>query len=344
MVADVLLPFLAGSALLLAVLVLLVVGRKLGRSRAERRSRARVPRYEEVLRSGSAEEVARMCRQARRAAAADDLLQALRRADGSLAPERWAALAGGAREAGLAARLEAALEAARPVTRGRSAVLLAALRLPCRAHALEPLLSDPDVDVRHAALGGLVHDGSPQAARALLRALAAGVLPAERVVERLGRPWAAPVLLDAWDDPAVLPMRGWVAEALGLAHEPRALPLLERLLGAGDDDERVRACRAVGRIGGPDALAALLPVLDDPYAPARAQAARALGELGDPAAATALGERLSDPAWWVRANAGEALRRLGEPGRDVLRAALEGPDRYARDRAAEALSLEATAR
>src|SRR5687768_14366341 len=84
-----------------------------------------------------------MCREARRAAAADDLLQALRLADGSLAPGRWAAFAGGARAAGLAARLEAALEAARPVTRGRSAVLLAGLRLPGRPTRSSPSYPTP---------------------------------------------------------------------------------------------------------------------------------------------------------------------------------------------------------
>jgi HEAT repeat protein len=343
-IADVLLPFIAGSVALLAVLVLLVVGRKLGRSHAERRSRARLSRYEAALRAGSREPLVRMAREARRPPAADDLVQALAHVGAALPRERWAALVDAAEAAGLAPRLRAALGASRPVTRGRAAILVAGLRLPDPVGALEPLLADPDVDVRHAALGGLTRDGSPEAARALVRTLDTGTLPVERVVERLGRPWAAPVLLEAWDVPAVLPLRGWIAEALGLAGEARALPVLERLLRTGNDDERVRACRAVGRIGGPGALAALLPVLDDPYAPARAQAARALGELGDPEATTALGEGLSDPDWWVRANAGEALRRLGEPGLDVLRAALWGPDRYARDRAAEALCLEATAR
>jgi hypothetical protein len=43
----------------------------------------------------------------------------------------------------------------------------------------------------------------------------------------------------------------------------------------------------------------------------------------------------------VRANAAEALRACGEPGRAALRRAVVAEDRFARDRAREALALEA---
>ena len=49
---------------------------------------------------------------------------------------------------------------------------------------------------------------------------------------------------------------------------------------------------------------------------------------------------LDDPAWWVRANAASALRSLGEPGHKALERALDHPDRYARDRAREALAMD----
>jgi hypothetical protein len=130
----------------------------------------------------------RVAWEARRAAAADDLVAALSGAGRPLGPERWAALREAAEQAGLVTPLRAALGASRPVERGRAALPVAGLRLPDAARALEPLLADPDVDVRHAALGGLTRDGSPDAARALLRTLGQGSLPVERVVERLGRP------------------------------------------------------------------------------------------------------------------------------------------------------------
>jgi HEAT repeat protein len=52
---------------------------------------------------------------------------------------------------------------------------------------------------------------------------------------------------------------------------------------------------------------------------------------------------LDDPAWWVRANAASALRGLGRPGRAALERALDHPDRYARDRAREALAMDRVA-
>jgi HEAT repeat protein len=49
---------------------------------------------------------------------------------------------------------------------------------------------------------------------------------------------------------------------------------------------------------------------------------------------------LDDPAWWVRANAAASLRALGQPGHQALERALDHPDRYARDRAREALAMD----
>ena len=74
--------------------------------------------------------------------------------------------------------------------------------------------------------------------------------------------------------------------------------------------------------------------------PLRAQAAKALGKLAIKRSVPALERVLDDPAWWVRANAAGALRELGEPGHAALERALEHEDRYARDRAREALALD----
>ena len=341
MSAAVLAPFFVGSLALLAILVVLVVVRKLGRSSAERRSRARVPRYAAALTVGSAEALTAVAREALRPAPADDLVTALARVEAELGAERRRVLAEACAQSGLARRLRADLGARGPVARGRAALLGARLGLPDAPALLDPLLADPDVDVRHAALAGLTIDASPDAARALVRALRDEVLPVERVAERLGAPWAAGVLLDACFDPRFAPTRGWIAESLGLARCGAAVPPLQALLDEGDDDERVRAARALGKIGGLAARESLFAALDDPYAPVRGQAARALGELGHTPAAPALRVHLADPEWWVRANAAQALRALGEPGLAELRAAAQDPDRFARDRAAEALSLEA---
>ena len=53
----------------------------------------------------------------------------------------------------------------------------------------------------------------------------------------------------------------------------------------------------------------------------------------------ALAAVLDDSAWWVRANAATSLRALGQPGHLALEHALDHPDRFARDRAREALAM-----
>ena len=48
---------------------------------------------------------------------------------------------------------------------------------------------------------------------------------------------------------------------------------------------------------------------------------------------------LSDGAWWVRANAAEALRFAGPEGLAALQRATTSDDRFAAERAREALAL-----
>jgi HEAT repeat protein len=55
-------------------------------------------------------------------------------------------------------------------------------------------------------------------------------------------------------------------------------------------------------------------------------------------AAVVLWEGLGDRSWWVRRSAADAMAELGPPGLGELgRAAVEHPDRYARDIAAQTL-------
>jgi HEAT repeat protein len=132
------------------------------------------------------------------------------------------------------------------------------------------------------------------------------------VIERLGRPWAVePMLaalrgLDEAGERRSAPRIG-IARALGVAGDQRAEPALVRLLATGSLEERIS--EALGKVGIQRSVPALEGVLDD-------------------------------PAWWVRANAASALRELGEPGHAALERALKHEDRYARDRAREALALD----
>jgi HEAT repeat protein len=116
-----------------------------------------------------------------------------------------------------------------------------------------------------------------------------------------------------------------------------------RLLRDGDERERTKACRALGRIGRTEVVPFLIEALDDASSTVRAIAARALGDIGDDRCVPALGIHLTDRNWWVRANAAESLRRCGPRGILALQRALESDDPFARDRAAEVLALHAAA-
>ena len=224
-------------------------------------------------------------------------------------------------------------------------LILGQLKLDGGVARLEHMLDDDDPDVRLVTCAGLPLAEHPDAVNALVRALSHRRLAPERVIERLGQPWAVDALLDALHELDVegerrsAPRIG-IARALGAAGDPRAEPALIALLCTGSLEERISAARALGSVGGRNARLQLEVALTDTEWPLRAQAAKALGKLGLEPAADALEAVLDDPAWWVRANAAGALRTLGEPGREALHRALDHPDRYARDRAREALAMD----
>jgi HEAT repeat protein len=115
--------------------------------------------------------------------------------------------------------------------------------------------------------------------------------------------------------------------------------MLAGFLRSGAKEERISAARALGSLGDPRAGGMLVAAMADPEWTVRAQAARALGRLRFTDAAAVLEAGLGDEAWWVRANCGNALRSLGHDGIVALERALHSPDRFARDRAREALAL-----
>ena len=96
-----------------------------------------------------------------------------------------------------------------------------------------------------------------------------------------------------------------------------------------------RAITALGRVGSPAAVQALLPLAASPEGETRAAAAWALGSCGaatkDAAALAALLKLADDPHPPARAAAFWALGRLGDPkGIDALRRGVQDPDRNVR--------------
>lgn len=333
----------AGSVALLTGLALLVVSRKALRDRRESKSARRRRHFRRALATGDPRRLRRVLGTVRDREQQVDLAVVLQ--DDSAPRPPVEVLDREGRRSGLTARLTAQLGARNGPARGRAVLILAHLRLPEGTARLEPHLDDDDPDVRLVAVAGLPLAEDPEAVPALVRALSKRRLAPERVIERLGQPWAVESLLaqlrmlDEIGERRAAPRVG-VARALGHAGDARAEPALIGLLQRGSLEERISAARALGEVGGKRARTELEKALADEAWPLRAQAAKALGSIGIERAVPALESVLDDPAWWVRANAAASLRSLGEPGHAALERALDHPDRYARDRAREALAMD----
>jgi HEAT repeat protein len=101
---------------------------------------------------------------------------------------------------------------------------------------------------------------------------------------------------------------------------------------------RVRAARALGRLGSPVAVDALLDAVADHRSTAlRVTAAQALGALGAGRAVPVLAGLVGDPAHWLAHTAAAALVAAGPRGVAALRDLTGGADPGAVAHAREAL-------
>lgn len=346
---------LVGSSLLLwLALVGLAVTRKLRRDRRELRSNERRARYEATLGGDDTAALTELCAGIRSVAAQVDLAVAIDAMHPALSPARTSAIGAAMEASALSQKLRADLESRRPITRARAALLLTRPGIPAVVEQIIPLLGDPDPDVRLVACSGLARAATPRAAEVLIWGLVARVLPPERIIERLGAPWAVEtILLTLREGPSPVSsalagvepsgpeveLDASLSRALGIARDRRAARALSTLLRADSVEVRISAARALGRLDGTACVPALIAALASEAWPVRAQAAKSLGALRAAEALVPLEHCLSDQAWWVRANAARALRELGDPGLEALRRALEHEDRYAADRAREQLAL-----
>lgn len=220
-----------------------------------------------------------------------------------------------------------------------------ALRLFARArwYVARPLLAaaldDEDQDVVGAAVTTLGTIDEEWAATLLVGALRDGRTPRSRVATQL-EAFPSDIsnvlvpLLQEWT-PEV---RYWAVKLLARHHGASGVALEVAAL-AGDPDAGVRAAVAqtLGVLGGPAAVSASIPLLDDPVPFVRAHAARALGNQRLPHLAPLLTRLLDDEDWWVRSGAKTALTALGPAAASHVYAVLESPDRFARNCAAEVL-------
>ena len=206
----------------------------------------------------------------------------------------------------LSARLAAGAD---PRLRMAAARALSGTRQPGALAALALLSADPEPEVRKAAYVGLGPLGGP------------AVAPLATALTR----WAG--------DPEEVEA---IVQAIGATGDPSALPLVSPLLAGAFAPA---AASAIGRLGAPAGVTALLAALRSGGANGRLEIVEALSALGSADAGEALsGELLSDrPA--VRAAAARALGRLRyEPASGRLEALRADYDADVRRASREALA------
>jgi HEAT repeat protein len=170
-------------------------------------------------------------------------------------------------------------------------------------------LQDADPWVRTVASEVLTQWSSPAVAKRLAGVLAVPNLRGAAIdlLKKIG-PSSQELLIDVLlhGSPEVVPIVGdLLGDVVGVGR-------LAGRLGSTEADGRLRAVEAIGAIGGPDAVEALVGVLSDPDERIRLRTTQLLAALGDPRGARAIVDAvLNDPVPEIVAAAVEALTRLG---------------------------------
>jgi HEAT repeat protein len=186
--------------------------------------------------------------------------------------------------------------------------LAGALRLEAAVPWLGTQLQAEERPVRRTAARALGRIGGARSAEVLLAALRSRRLPWSRLIIELAR--AAPDLFieSSLPAPQNTGVRAQLAAAAGLRGRKSALEPLRRLAVEGTERERATACRGLGLLGGPTAVAEFGSALRHRSWRVRFAAARALGEIRDPSWLPELQETLYDPHPRIRYAAARALR------------------------------------
>ncbi len=214
------------------------------------------------------------------------------------------------------------LHARSAVRRARAADLLGVASVGRSVSALVKLLDDPDGDVRRTAARALGLIGDVAAVRPLLATIdGRRSVPLNTITMALMRmgPDALEPLIEGLSTGST-GIRALCAEMLGVRGSVAALPQLTASLGPREPLElRIRAARALGRIGAPSSADALVEVTRaGEHVALRAVATRALGHIGGDRTVSVLRDALDSPEHVVASNAARALSTAGEAGAHVL--------------------------
>src|SRR6185436_16936805 len=210
----------------------------------------------------------------------------------------------------------AALEDEDWAIREEAATMLGAFRDPRAVAPLVAMLRDRDRAVRDAAIGALLAIG-------------------ESAVIPLG---------DCLSDP-VLTVQELASSVLATIADARVLALLMAALKSPDWIVRMHAAKALGRIQEPEAVASLVPLLQDNVKAVREESSTALAAMGA-AALPSLLAALTHAEWLVRLHAVEALGKTRSPEAvdPLLSVLFNDRDRAVREDAIRALGQIGDAR
>ncbi|MGB3635391.1 MAG: HEAT repeat domain-containing protein [Rubrobacteraceae bacterium] len=212
------------------------------------------------------------------------------------------------------------------------------------------LLKEMDETIRAVASRALSRIGTQEAAEALAGYLSSdSELTSLRMAENLERmgPLAVEPLVELVESDEEEERRAQVlaARVLGNLRIQEGRPALcQAIERHWNTDLRAQATLALGRIGNPDDVPAIVEAAGDNSWPVKVQAANALGMIGEVSTVPTLEQLVTDQEWWVRLNASRALINIGPEGEKALVRLLENPDRYARDRAIATLEEQGIVR
>ncbi len=186
---------------------------------------------------------------------------------------------------------------------------------------LVPLLDDPRPVVRTAAARALGRVGQPAGVVPLMGAVAGPRgLPIDVAADAIQqiRDWPVSLLPPCLDSPCDA-TRGLAVELLGRFHALDSVDdLLEVLEADPSPGVRIRAARALGRIGSPRSVQPLIAVVHVGPGALRAEAVTALGRVGAVAAVPTLRVTLLGPSLPLSEAAATALSAIAPRGLEVL--------------------------
>ncbi len=225
--------------------------------------------------------------------------------------EAWRAADTGWAAGAPAEQLVAALVETHPTVRELAVWTLGRRAIRSAIPAIQPLLADPDPEVRTRAFWGLLELRAPVDLPAMRRLLdddpSKDAL--EHLVHRRVRE-AVPEILARLRDPRGCVRLGYL-KALGELADRGLAADLEPLLLDEDPEVRRAAASALGTMGAKEAAGPIRELLQDGDREVRQTAARVLGDLGSKESVPALLLCLEDHESWVVYEALRSLARLG---------------------------------